>query len=389
MNNSLFITMAIFLITSMPAIAARAADNPPAVSATQESAGVSCEPIASPMRSVDQIKTAIDADTAELNQVLPNFRALENASQRATLARVVVPALRKVAADYSELATIDPGKGKDYLSARTTALAMLTVLGDKDASLALTDLARSPDLVESQNALFGQLVARWMLAITDPAAQTKIIDDLEKLDAAHPDSEFWTWSTAGFIDTAATPRLRDRLLKMALAMNNPAVAAVRRMVARQQKIVSINENKPFVLTGKTVDGVDFSTLAWKGKVILVDFWATWCGPCVGQIPQVKKMYAEYHARGLEVVGVSNDFSASALKDFISRGDMPWPELYDPAAADKKNLHPLTTNLGIEGIPHLFLIDKQGICRTVSADDSMVMEDLIPRLLAEPAPGASP
>jgi thiol-disulfide isomerase/thioredoxin len=370
MNKSLFVTVA-FLIASMSGTTASAAE------------------IAFPMRSADQIKTAIDADAAALDKVLPNFRALENADQRVALAKTVVPALRKVAADYSDLARIDPAQGKDYLSARTTVLAMLTVMGDKDAPLVLADLARSPDKVESQQALFGQLVARWMLATADAAAQTKITDDLEKLDTARPESEFWTWSTAGFIDTAATPRLRDRLLKMALAMNNPAVAAVRKMVARQQKIVSINENKPFVLTGKTVDGVDFSTLAWKGKVILVDFWATWCGPCVGQIPQVKKMYAEYHARGLEVVGVSNDFSASALKDFISRGDMPWPELYDPAAADKKNLHPLTTNLGIEGIPHLFLIDKQGICRTVSADDSMVMEDLIPRLLAEPAPGASP
>lgn len=337
-------------------------------------------------RSIDQIKTAIDASHDKLNQVLPNPRVLENGDQRITLSPVLLPVLRKFLADLSDLAAVDPGQAKDDLPDRTTALILLTVLGEKDAPLALGSLARSRDPSESQNGLWGQLAVRWVFAV-DAAAQTIIIDDLEKLDAAHPDSDFWTWSTSSFMSSAATPKVKDRLFKLALAMNNPAVAAVQKMEERDRKIQSISENRPFVLAGKTVEGDDFTTTAWKGKVILVDFWATWCNPCVGELPRVKKMYAEYHTRGLEVVGVSNDYSASTLKNYIVKNNLPWPEFYDQTAADKKQWNPLATNLGIIGIPQMFLIDRKGICRTVFADDDM--ENLIPKLLAEPNPPLDP
>jgi peroxiredoxin len=94
-----------------------------------------------------------------------------------------------------------------------------------------------------------------------------------------------------------------------------------------------------------------------------------------------KKYAEYHTKGLEVLGVSNDLEVSNVKNFLAKNDMPWPELYDPTAAEKQELNPLTRNLGITGIPRMFLIDKKGVCRTVSADDSL--ETLIPKMLAEP------
>jgi thiol-disulfide isomerase/thioredoxin len=153
-------------------------------------------------------------------------------------------------------------------------------------------------------------------------------------------------------------------------------------IFNDQKIVSFNQDKPFKIIGKTVDGADFTTASWKGKVILVNFWATWCGPCIGEVPRVKKMYAQYHAQGLEVLGVSNDFSANSLKTYLAKNNMPWPELFDPAAAEKQKFNSLTTNLAIDGIPIIFLIDRMGICRSVRGDDQM--EDLIPKLLAESA-----
>ena len=89
------------------------------------------------------------------------------------------------------------------------------------------------------------------------------------------------------------------------------------------------ENKPLVLSGPSVDGKTFSTDAWKGKVILVDFWATWCGPCRAELPRVKKAYKDFHEKGLEVLGVSCDQSGVDLKAFLkSNPDMPWPQLFD-------------------------------------------------------------
>jgi peroxiredoxin len=336
-------------------------------------------------RSADQIEAAIEADTAQLDQVLPNPLALENAGRRIALGPVVAPVLRKLVADIGELAAVSPDKGKDDLWGRTTALAQLTVLGDRAAPIDLAQLARSADPAESQHAWRGQLVARWILAIDDDAAQGKIVDGLEQLDVAHPDSRVLTMATVGFANSAATPELKSRLLKMAYAMNNPEVARVRTMEERQQKLASvieaISKDKPLVLTGKTIDGNDLTTTAWKGKVILVVFWATWCNPCVGEVPRVKEIYAEYHAKGLEVLGVSSDYNATVLADFLAKNDMPWPQLYDSAAAAKQKLNPAMGDLGIQGIPRMFLIGRKGICRTVEARGNM--ERLIPQLLVEP------
>ena len=93
---------------------------------------------------------------------------------------------------------------------------------------------------------------------------------------------------------------------------------------------------------------------YRGKVVLLDFWATWCGPCVKEIPNVVDAYAKYHAKGLEVLGVSLDRAnaGDSLASFARKHNMPWPQICDGKSWDS----PIVRRFGIKGIPHALIVD---------------------------------
>ena len=93
----------------------------------------------------------------------------------------------------------------------------------------------------------------------------------------------------------------------------------------------------------------------KGKVVLVDFWATWCGPCLRELPTVKQVYKDYHEKGFEIVAISLDEDEAALKSFVAKEEMPWVQYYD----GKGRHSDMVRKFGITGIPATFLIGKDG------------------------------
>jgi thiol-disulfide isomerase/thioredoxin len=120
--------------------------------------------------------------------------------------------------------------------------------------------------------------------------------------------------------------------------------------------------KPLDIQFTAEDGraVDLSQM--KGKVVLVDFWATWCGPCVAEMPQIKEAYDKFHARGLEIIGISFDFSQTALDRFIETNKLPWPQYFDHKAWANK----FGVQFGIRDIPTMWLVDKKGNLRETDA-----------------------
>ena len=106
---------------------------------------------------------------------------------------------------------------------------------------------------------------------------------------------------------------------------------------------------------KDVDGKPLSIVGFKGKVVLVDFWATWCGPCVRELPNVIKAYEKYHDKGFEIVGVSLDQDESTLRAFLKKNKMTWQQYFDGKGWQNK----VSTKYGIGSIPATFLLDKEG------------------------------
>jgi len=117
---------------------------------------------------------------------------------------------------------------------------------------------------------------------------------------------------------------------------------------------------------KDLQDKEFSLAKFKGKVVLVDFWATWCPPCVASVPGIQKLYNKYHDKGFEVVGISLDEDKSALEKFVKLRKMPWPQHFDGNRFDG----PLALKYGVDVAPTTYLLDRNGkiIKRITPADD---------------------
>ena len=131
---------------------------------------------------------------------------------------------------------------------------------------------------------------------------------------------------------------------------------------------------PMEIRGTLLNGKPFDQTSLAGKVVLVDFWATWCGPCVAEIPNVLEQYEKYHKDGFEVVGISLDQEREALEKFVDEQKLPWPILFEEPKGDGWQ-HPLATFYGISGIPTVVLIGRDGNVITLDARGEKLGERL--------------
>ena len=128
------------------------------------------------------------------------------------------------------------------------------------------------------------------------------------------------------------------------------------------------------LSGKTVD---LASLA--GKVVILDFWATWCAPCREEMPELQKFYKKYNAKGLEIVGISVDKGPEGIKDFINKLKVTFPVVHDEG-------HKVADKYSPPRMPSSYIIDRKGVVRYVHggyrAGDAAQFEKEIQELLAK-------
>lgn len=158
-----------------------------------------------------------------------------------------------------------------------------------------------------------------------------------------------------------TPEFDVLLKELANSKDKQVVAMGERMLNEFFRNPVGKEFPEFPKGMKTVDGKELSLERFKGKVLLVDFWATWCPPCVAEVEPLVKVYNKFKDKGFEIVGISFDKDKDAFEKFVKENNVSWPNYFDGKGWE--NL--VGPTYGIQSIPAMFLLDKNG--KIVSTD----------------------
>jgi thiol-disulfide isomerase/thioredoxin len=263
-----------------------------------------------------------------------------------------------------------PTKG----DAKTELAALVTeVKGD------LAQGQQTPEALAPELAKFDALLAEHKGEVTDDVAQIAFAKAALYLEIFHqPDQAYAQFKqlTQDFAGTATAQKVTDLLPQLAQAM----------AAASTKKTLPVGAAFP-AFAVHDLDGKALSPDNYKGKILLVDFWATWCGPCMAEMPNVIKTYNKYHANGFEIIGVSLDQpdQKAMLTAFLAKNKMPWPQFYD----GKYWQNELAVKYGIEEIPSNFLLDANGqiIGEDLRGDDLDAAVGKALATLSKPAAGS--
>lgn len=176
----------------------------------------------------------------------------------------------------------------------------------------------------------------------------------------------------------ATSLVQDWIVAQNISGGNKRVIEV--AAAQLQRLEMIG--KPLPAFNKKAYGTKelLTPETFHGKVLLVDFWASWCRPCMAQMPHLVQIYQREHDQGFDILGISLDSDANRMEKAITSVGMNWPQYYD----GKKWKNDLAVLFDVHRIPHTILVDREGIVQAVDPPPKAV-ERILTELLQESGP----
>lgn len=194
---------------------------------------------------------------------------------------------------------------------------------------------------------------RTLTRIVSPPLYDKVIKEGVQKNITNPVGVFLFKQTFYNNSTEENAALLEQI--PANFQNDETIVKVKEQTEKQKKTAVGTKFIDFEMQTPEGKTVKLSDYAGKGKVVLVDFWASWCGPCRREMPNLVEAYAQYKGKNFEIVGVSLDQDAAAWKESIKKLNMTWPQMSDLKFWQSEGAQLYAVN----SIPHTVLIDGDG------------------------------
>jgi thiol-disulfide isomerase/thioredoxin len=328
--------------------------------AAEEKPAEKADPFAVPKGTPEELLKYIEG----LKTARPSSDSLE---ARKEFSKKLFQALLE-AADRILAGKPNKDQAKSAAEYKVAALNMLDRTGDPEAAKKLEALPAELEkagLKDLIGEVRGMLLQRRLQRARGlkPEEFAKLIAEIKtfvsesKLDESAIQVAMMAAMTAEDKDKVQAIQVYNDFGKLLAKSENKNVAEMGAMMEGAARRLDL-PGKEMTVEGTTVDGKPFDWSKYKGKVVLIDFFATWCGPCRAEMPNLEKNYEAYHEKGFDVVTISVDQDRKALDEYLEQNKHPWTVLHDHAAPGG-NAKTMSAYYGVFGIPQLILVGKDG------------------------------